>query len=335
MAIHGRGRPTLLTEVEEKIVFESVRYLRQKGSTVDREVLQVLGKRAMSEVRSLPLGRLPDLSDHWAKSFRKRYSLTKLRKPTTDRGISSAAQLQADEQWRQAYLEVVRNPGRFGIIVPADGPHQLPEYMQLAADETPLQYCPVVRGTYQEGDLSKQVTIIAAREKRSVTGTPVVSRDGSLLTFQVIWKGKTRQCHPKPLGGWDRRIFHDHAAKKVQTGFTFKRLLCEIEKALVSRRAQHGLPQNYPAVVIMDNAPSHDTSSLQSAPPPFKTCEHLFRAADHPGLWVWFTLKNRSHTQNPGDQHINLSLRRLCRRQSKLRIVQHFLRMKEGTFCTK
>lgn len=59
------------------------------------------------------------------------------------------------------------------------------------------------------------------------------------------------------------------------------------------------------------------TSSTSSA-------AHLVKTT-HPGLWLWTTLKNRSHVQNPGDQHINLSLRRLCRRRSKLRIAQHFM----------
>ena len=37
------------------------------------------------------------------------------------------------------------------------------------------------------------MTIIGSREKRMVTGTPVVSRDGTVALFQVIWKGENQQ----------------------------------------------------------------------------------------------------------------------------------------------
>ena len=68
--------------------------------------------------------------------------------------------------WLHSELEA------FGLVLPPGGPRVLPEAVQLAADETPIQYCPQVRGTYQEEGHKKQITIIAAREKRSITGTP-------------------------------------------------------------------------------------------------------------------------------------------------------------------
>ena len=45
----------------------------------------------------------------------------------------------------------------------------------------------------------------------------------------------------------------------------------------------------------------------------------------YPGLFLIFTLKNRSHTLNPGDQFINLGLRRMVRSRSKTRIARFFL----------
>ena len=50
VAIRAPRRPTTLTSEEEKVVADSVCYLRNKGAPVDREVLQDLGRRAMSEV---------------------------------------------------------------------------------------------------------------------------------------------------------------------------------------------------------------------------------------------------------------------------------------------
>lgn len=148
---------------------------------------------------------------------------------------------------------------------------------------------------------------MAAREKRSVTGTPVVCLDGSLLTFQIIWKGKTTQCHPRRQATWDGRIFSDNAVKKVQTSLSFGRLLKKVSDNLDEKRRQLELPPGYPAIIIVDNAPSHSGGDFQPAPPPAKPCDHLF-ATGYPGLWLFTTLKNRSHTLNPGD-HLGFFLK--------------------------
>ncbi len=42
IAFSSRGRPTILTKKEEDITARAVRYMRQKGSPVDKEVLSWL-----------------------------------------------------------------------------------------------------------------------------------------------------------------------------------------------------------------------------------------------------------------------------------------------------
>lgn len=64
------------------------------------------------------------------------------------------AELQADNLWREVLQDVLQNPGQYGIVVPPDAPSTIPATMLFGADETPLQYCPVVKahtflgGTY-------------------------------------------------------------------------------------------------------------------------------------------------------------------------------------------
>ena len=72
-----RGRPCNLNQKEEEYVVLAVKYLRQKGSPVDKEVLTELGRKAISMLREVPLEKVPELTEHWAKSFRKRKQLTK------------------------------------------------------------------------------------------------------------------------------------------------------------------------------------------------------------------------------------------------------------------
>ena len=77
IAFSSRGRPTILTKEEEELVARAVKFMRQKGSPIDREVLQQMGRKTMSRQRNIPLDKTPELSESWAKSFRKRHHFTR------------------------------------------------------------------------------------------------------------------------------------------------------------------------------------------------------------------------------------------------------------------
>lgn len=91
------------------------------------------------------------------------------------------------------------------------------------ADETPLLYGPRIVGTYTVEGESKQVTVLGSREKRACSGTPVTSRSGEIILFQVIFKGTTERCHPE--GDAPPKMYFDHAKAKNQTAATWMRLL--------------------------------------------------------------------------------------------------------------
>ena len=125
----------------------------------------------------------------------------------------------------------------------------------------PPSFCPPIPSA---------VTILGSREKRNLTGTPCVARSGNLVLFQLIWKGTTSACHAKG-GLGDSRLYQvcsgasqvlcpppqDHAVCKTQTGDTWCTFLDQLALALVAYHKAEGLPQLYPAVVLIDNAPSH------------------------------------------------------------------------------
>ena len=110
------------------------------------------------------------------------------------------------------------DPQYFGI--PFSIP--LPEERQYAADETPLVYIPIrllltfkirslqpeflsfkkpknvsrilqlkVRGTYTVAGEVRRAAAVHSNDKRQATACPVVCRDGTVLLFQTIWRGKT------------------------------------------------------------------------------------------------------------------------------------------------
>lgn len=109
---------------------------------------------------------------------------------------------------------------RFNI--PSSGP--LSPFLQLALDETPVQYAPTTGRTLQvfffawhvivtilfltqepqeqgSGSAESKQVRACKQDRRMTTGCPVVNRAGQLVSFQVIWKGKSDRCHPRKPDG--------------------------------------------------------------------------------------------------------------------------------------
>jgi hypothetical protein len=104
-----------------------------------------------------------------------------------------------------------------------------------------------------------------------------------------------------------------------------------MEQRLIGYRLQTGVQPDYPCILVCDNVGSHSKAGLhQSA-----ACEHLWHNPEkYKDIYFFFILKNRSHTLQSGDFHVNLSLRSHCRGRAKMRAVQHFLRVHLGDVPT-
>ena len=78
-------------------------------------------------------------------------------------------------------------------------------------------------------------------------------------------------------------------------------------------------------LIVCDNAPSHDGGDMTRPVQGGQSCQWLRQMNDVDGVFLYMTLKNKSHLCNPGDQQINSSLRRVCRRAGKIRLARHAL----------
>lgn len=143
------------------------------------------------------------------------------------------------------------------------------QVLQLGADETPLPYVVPAKGTYvpvgPDHDAVPQVRIAVSNDKRQVTGCPITSRNGDLVMMQVIWKGVTEQCHPKPselLAPVPAAVVQHHSRSKFQTGDTWAQLLKKLDDEVAVRRQRYRLGERAPAILIIDNVASHSTSTL-------------------------------------------------------------------------
>jgi len=66
----------------------------------------------------------------------------------------------------------------------------------LNFDETFLKIEPGRHRTYEKKG-RKQVCVRGAKDKRGITLMATITHSGDLLPPQLIYKGKTNNCHPK------------------------------------------------------------------------------------------------------------------------------------------
>jgi hypothetical protein len=213
---------------------------------------------------------------------------------------STPSQVASDNQWRTLLRAVLDHPLDFGM----EGVQQddrVPDDLVLALDETPVYYIPPMNKSYENTAVlsfyispaavpfpnKKQVYIYGCKERRSLTATPVISASGGLVAMQILFKGKTPAVLPR-CQPTDCRTVLGHAPKRTQTTETFAALLAAVAQRLPAVRATGGHPPDYPAVILMDNAPSHSVSLMKPVVRGGRVCRLLFEVAAHPGLYVFF-----------------------------------------------
>ena len=81
-------------------------------------------------------------------------------------------------------------------IVTTAEEHKVPSCLILNLDQTPLKYIPVGRQSLAKKG-SKSVSIAGSTDKRSITGTFIITLSGKFLPMQLIYGGKTKQSLPR------------------------------------------------------------------------------------------------------------------------------------------
>lgn len=73
--------------------------------------------------------------------------------------------------------------------------NNIPHELIVNFDQTGLKMVPTSEWTLEVKG-SKDYSIVALDDKREITGVIGISLTGSLLPFQLIYKGLTDRCHP-------------------------------------------------------------------------------------------------------------------------------------------
>ena len=228
--------------------------------------------------------------------------------------MSNEQGLIRENTWRKTYIAVMSNPRRFGI--PWDG--AFVEDLQLAMDDTPLQYVPKFPGSFSN---KKRIVVAGSSDKRQQMACPVRTGSGKVLLTQVVIRGKSKRCFVQG-DGIDPNIVQIQAEKNTQTGATFIALLPKIEEHLKTTKRALDLPVYAPSTVLMDWAPCHGKEFLEQ-PEGEEQSAHLLMVKEFPDLWVFFAIPQKSHLCNPGDQLPNPSTRKYIQNRIRERAVKH------------
>ena len=127
--------------------------------------------------------------------------------------------------------------------------HNVPFSLILNLDQTPLKYIPVGRQSLAKKG-SKSVSIAGSTDKRSITGTFLITLSGNFLPMQLIYGSKTTQSLPKFkfLDSFSLSANPKHFSNTLESVKVIK----EIVLPHINKQRQDLDKPNQAAILIMD-----------------------------------------------------------------------------------
>ena len=88
--------------------------------------------------------------------------------------------------------------------------HMIPKSLIINWDQTGVKMVPCSEWTMAEKE-SKQVSVTGPGDKRQITAVLGCSLDGSILPPQLLYQGKSEQCHPNHKFPDDWHVHHSES----------------------------------------------------------------------------------------------------------------------------
>lgn len=182
------------------------------------------------------------LSDAWCNSIHHRINFTK------QKGTKAVKKLPVNfKELKSGFLD------RFAATVRT---HCIPPELIINVGETGLAVVPVSNWTLAERG-SKDVSTMGIDDKRQITAVVASTPNGQLLPLQVLYQGKTSQCHPASVAfpdDWD--IWHSES--HWSTHGTIKHYVQQILKPHADKvKKEPNLPDRQRALLIFDVYTAH------------------------------------------------------------------------------
>ena len=127
--------------------------------------------------------------------------------------------------------------------------HNIPHNLIFNLDQTPLKYIPVLHNTMAKKGV-KSVAIAGSADKRSITGTFVITLNGDFLPLQLIHGGKTKQSLPqcKFPHSFSLSVNPNHFSNTEES----IKIINEIVIPYVKTEREHLENGSLPALIVLD-----------------------------------------------------------------------------------
>ena len=175
-----RGRPLMLGSLDQ-MVQKYLRAYRSRGGPVSSLVAMSISKVLIARNPELNLQHIDIDTSSWAKSLFQRMEFVRRMKTTGKVEIPEGAKKEAELLYLHDIVAYVEE-------------HNIPPTLVMNLDQTPLKF--VSHHTMAKKG-TKSVSITGSSDKRGITGTFVITRNGDFLLLQLIYGGKTRQSLPR------------------------------------------------------------------------------------------------------------------------------------------
>ena len=227
-----------------------VKKLREGGGVVSSKIVVAAAKgviAAYDQSSLVEFGGHIHLTRHWAYSLLHRMKFVQ-RKVTTAKSKYSVADF---DKLKESFLQEVITTVEM---------EEIPPDLILNWDQTGVKIVPSNTWTMDRRG-SKRVEIAGANDKRAITAVFCGSLVGDFLPLQLIYKGKTRRCHPRYQfpSNWDIT----HSPRHWSNEDTMIQYITNIVLPYV-RRVREDHEHDTPALIIMDNFKGQVTTAVTS-----------------------------------------------------------------------
>ena len=155
--------------------------LRSQGGVVSRTIAIATARALIARNPQYNLGHVK-IDSSWAQSLFRRMGFKRRMRTTGKVEIPEGARKEAELLYLHDIVSIVEK-------------HNIPSHLVMNLDQTSLKYVPAMNHTMEKKN-SSSVPIIGSSDKRSITGTFIVTLDGQFLPMQLIYGGKTLKSLP-------------------------------------------------------------------------------------------------------------------------------------------
>lgn len=269
-AHRGPGRQRILdgnVEIEEEVK-RILTTMRDKGAAVNIRIIRHIMRIVIENKNPQLLSELK-LSANFISIWAREELGWSWRLRTT-----AASKLPLD--WRQQGIEMAKRIA-FNIQI-----HKIHPSLVINMDQTGVLLAPADSRTY-EAHGAKEIKVISADDKRQITACIASSLNGDLLPVQLIFQGKTAQCHP-PLTEEAKtaHVHLTHSENHWSNQTTMQEYIREIIIPYTERSIHlHNLPQDSHIVLVLDVWAVHKSEEFR-----------LFLRTHHPHIHLVFVPPN-------------------------------------------